>query len=321
MKSILKEESISIDLEKDFSIKNFINITDLNKRLNNESSLIVNNTRINKINGLFYVKSFKNIESITKSFIELNLEINCLLIYIENLMLDKEMIIKKNSDVILFSYIDLLFNYYLLKFSKDKDENNIYLKNISKIIGKKVNIKTNKKKVSGNSWIQSTLLETAIGNLEWVRDGRHPYISHNINKYLNEINAKLVEIPKNYEKNKLEESLLYILKTLNKFEIKNRDFILRFRKIRKIKKDGLFIKSNNTIILDPRDISAFQHELGHFVYENNINFKNEKIIISDLFYNIVKENYIKYKENLKIHKIEDYKENSEIFALYFEKLK
>lgn len=83
----------------------------------------------------------------------------------------------------------------------------------------------------------------------------------------------------------------------------------------------MFIKSANTIIVDPRDISAFQHELGHFIYENKVEFKNEKLISNNLFCKIVKENYIKYKDELKIHKTEDYKENSEVFALYFESLK
>jgi hypothetical protein len=321
MTSILKEDSISIDLSKPFSLKKFVNINDLINKLNTNSSLIINQTRINKVNGLFYVKSFKNIDNILNTFLKLNLEVNSLLVYIENLMLDKEMIIKKPIDVLTFAYIDLLFNYYLLKSTENLDTNNIYLTNISKIIDKKTTIKTKKEKSSGNSWIQSTLMETALGNIEWVRDGRHPYISHKANKYLNEINAKLVEIPKDYELNKLEHSLQEIASILNEFKVEKREFIIRFRKIKKLKKTGLFIVSANTIILDPRATDSFKHELGHYVFENKIPVEvGGNILKFNDFKFIVENNRNAYSSLLNKHKIEDYKENSEIFAYAFESL-
>lgn len=322
MRSILKTDKIVLDIIKPFSIKKFVDYQSLRKKINDNNSLFLNKNRINKINGLYHIKNMKNLNPLLKSFLSLDIEYGKYFKYIEPLMLNKEIIVNKIDDVIFVVYIDLFLNYYILKDKRKKVEDiSNELKRMSETVNLEVILKSSKDSISGGSWKQSTLLETALGSIEWSRDGRKEYISYNANKYLNEINAKLVEIPKNYEKNKLEESLLYILNTLNKFEIKNRDFILRFRKIKKIKREGLFIKSANTIILDPRDISAFQHELGHFVYENNVNFKNGLLISSDLFCNIVKENYIKYKENLKMHKVEDYKESSEIFALYFEGLK
>lgn len=319
MTSILKEDSISIDLSKPFSLKKFVNINDLINKLNTNSSLIINQTRINKVNGLFYVKSFKNIDNILNTFLKLNLEVNSLLVYIENLMMDKEMIIKKPIDVLTFAYIDLLFNYYLLKSTENLDINNIYLTNISKIIDKKTTIKTKKEKSSGNSWIQSTLMETALGNIEWVRDGRHPYISHKANKYLNEINAKLVEIPKDYELNKLEHSLNEISSILKEFKINKRDFIIRFRKIKKLKKTGLFFVSNNTIILDPRETDSFKHEIGHYIFENKLDYYVcENKISHKIFNKIVNDNTDKYINVIKKHPVEQYKLDSEIFAFYFE---
>lgn len=322
MKSILKESKISINLEESFSVKRFIDVTNLTERLKYETSLIINNTRINKVNGLFYVKSFKSIDNLLKSFLELDLESKSIFHYIENIMLDKEIIIKKTADVLIFSYIDLLFNYYLLRSNKNNAEKvDIYLSNISKIIGREVIIKGNNNKFSGNTWTQSTLLETAMGSIEWVRDKTHPYISYNANKYLNEINAKIVEIPKDYDLKKLENSLQDISTILNEFKVNKRDFIIRFRKIRKLKKTGLFIVAANTIVLDPRETDSFKHELGHYIYENKVPVEIHGRLIKDNdFQKIINENCFKYSGLLKKHKIEDYKENSEIFAYSFENL-
>jgi len=322
MKSILKESRLSINLEESFSLKRFIDVTALTKRLNNETSIILNNTRINKVNGLFYVKSFKSIETVLKSFLTLDLEINSILLYVENTMLDKEMIIKKPADVLLFTYIDLLFNYYLLKSNQDnEDAMAIYLSNISKIVNKEVIIKGQKDQVSGSTWVQSTLLQTAIGSIEWIRDKTHPYISYNANKYLNDINAQLVEIPKDYDLQRLEHSLKEIASILNEFKVEKRDFIIRFRKIKKLKKTGLFIVAANTIILDPRETDSFKHELGHYVFENKIPVEvGGNILKFNDFKFIVENNRDIYSGLLTKHKIEDYNENSEIFAYSFEHL-
>ena len=322
MKSILKESRLSINLEESFSLKRFIDVTALTKRLNNETSIILNNTRINKVNGLFYVKSFKSIDTVLKSFLNLDLEINSILLYVENTMLDKEMIIKKPADVLLFTYIDLLFNYYLLKSNQDNEETMaMYLSNISKIVGKEVIIKGQKYQVSGSTWVQSTLLQTAIGSIEWIRDKTHPYISYNANKYLNDINAQLVEIPKEYDLRRLEHSLHEIASILNEFKVEKRDFIIRFRKIKKLKKTGLFIVSANTIILDPRETDSFKHELGHYIFENKIPVEvGGNVLKFNDFKFIVENNRDTYSALLTKHKIEDYNENSEIFAYSFEHL-
>ena len=322
MKSILKESRLSINLEKYFSIKRFVDVSTLTKRLNNETSLIINNTRINKVNGLFYVKSFKTMDNLLKSFLSLDLEISPVLNYVENIMLDKEMIFKKPADVLFFTYIDLFFNYYLLKSNITNPETSeTYLNNISKIVSKEVMIKGNKDHVTSSTWIQSTLLQTAMGSIEWVRDKSHPYISYNVNKYLNEINAKLVEIPKDYDLNRLEHSLQEIASILNEFKVNKRDFIIRFRKIKKLKKTGLFIVAANTIILDPRETESFKHELGHYIFENKVPVEiSGQLLNPNDFNTVINENREKYMGLLEKHRIEDYKENSEIFAYSFEHL-
>lgn len=322
MKSILKETRLSINLEESFSLKRFVDVTGLTKKLNTETSFIINNTRINKINGLFHVKSFKNIDNVLKSFLSLDLELSSILLYVENTMLDKEMILKKPVDVLFFTYIDLFFNYYLLKSNINNVEiSKSYLNNISKIVGKEAIVKGSKEHTTNSTWIQSTLLQTAIGSIEWVRDKSHPYISYNANKYLNEINAKLVEIPKDYDVQKLEYSLQEIASILNEFKVSKRDFTIRFRKIKKLKKTGLFIVAANTIILDPRETASFKHELGHYIFENNVPVEiSGKLLKPNDFKLVINKNRDKYIGLLQKHRIEDYKENSEIFAYFFEHL-
>ena len=322
MKSILKETRLSINLEESFSLKRFVDVLTLTKRLNNETSMIINNTRINKINGLFYVKSFKTMDTLLQAFLKLDLEISPVLNYVENIMLDKEMIIKKTSDVLFFTYIDLFFNYYLLKSNVNHSEiSETHLNNISKIVGKEVIIKGHKDHITSSTWIQSTLLQTAMGSIEWVRDKTHPYISYNANKYLKDINAKLVEIPKDYDLNRLEHSLQDIASILNEFKVNKRDFIIRFRKIKKLKKTGLFIVAANTIILDPRETESFKHELGHYIFENKVPVEiSGRLLKPNDFNMVVNENREKYMGLLQKHRIEGYKENSEIFAYSFEHL-
>lgn len=324
MSSILKEKKISIDLEGSFSIRKFIDTIALKRQIEKQDSLIMNNTRILKKDGLYYVKSFKNLDKLINDFLKLDLEVSSIMNYIEHLMLDKEIIIRKTTDVILFSYIELLFNYHLLKFNyeqSDKGNSDTYLKRISSIVEKEVIIKGNKDKMLGSTWTQSTLLETAMGSIEWVRDKYHPHISNNANRYLNQINAQLVEIPKDYDLKKLESALKEMVSILDDFKIEKREFIIRFRKIKKLKKTGLFIVSANTIILDPRESGSFKHELGHYVYENQIPINIAgKILMPNSFSNVVDKNKAQYAGLLEQHRIEDYKEDSEIFAYSFEKM-
>lgn len=324
MSSILKEKKISLDLESNFSISKFVDTVSIKRKIEQEDSLILNNTRIIKQDGLYYVKSFKNLDKLLNEFLSLKLEVISIVNFIEHLMLDKEIIVRKSSDVLLFSYIELLFIYYILQ-SKYKNAHKtdlyLYLKRITDIVGKQVLIKVSKDKSSGLRWTRSTLLETAMGSIEWVRDKYHPYISDKANLHLNKINARLVEIPKDYDLNKLEYTLKEMSSILDDFKIEKRDFIIRFRKIKKLKKTGLFIVAANTIILDPRESSSFKHELGHYVFENkiSINVSGKSLYPKD-FSKIVDKNKAQYAGLLEQHRIEDYKEDSEVFAYSFEQM-
>lgn len=86
------------------------------------------------------------------------------------------------------------------------------------------------------------------------------------------------------ETKKLKESL----------HIKKFNFNLRFKKLKKIKKYGLYIVEDKTIILDPRHIEHIKHELGHFIYENKIDFQLSNKLISEK----EKENIVREYQNV-----------------------
>jgi len=88
--------------------------------------------------------------------------------------------------------------------------------------------------------------------------------------------------------------------------------------LKKIKKYGLYIVNDKTIILDPRNIEQFKHELGHFIYENKINFQlSNKLINEEERNSIIIEHQNVYSlSNYKNY--ETYNLDSEIFAYWFE---
>ena len=50
----------------------------------------------------------------------------------------------------------------------------------------------------------------------------------------------------------------------------------------------MFVKNANTIILDSRELKSFIHELGHYIYENNLVFNlNHKRIYKKNFDKII----------------------------------
>ena len=130
----------------------------------------------------------------------------------------------------------------------------------------------------------------------------------------------MVEIPFNYNLLNLANFFKELEEFKNNLNIKKFNFILRFKKIKKYKKTGMFVSKANTIILDPRSINTIYHEIGHWIYENKLPFsikgkrifkKNFNKIINNFKDNVSLKNYQKY---------ENYDLKSEIFAVWFENL-
>lgn len=81
----------------------------------------------------------------------------------------------------------------------------------------------------------------------------------------------LIEISKGFDNNKLKDCLKWINKLCYKIT-KNNDitpdmkFNLKIRKIKRTNKKGMYISNQNTLIVDPRYMDSFVHELGHWYH-------------------------------------------------------
>lgn len=172
---------------------------------------------------------------------------------------------------------------------------------------------------------RASLIEPNANAIIWTRIDRQP-ITFNINQLISTINPELIEIPNDYDEKRLLMSLDYMKNILDNLKVNNRDFIIRFKKLGTYKKKGMYIKPSKTIILDAKHVHLFQHELGHYVYEESIPFFYK----GEIYNKKSMENIVKYEKtidtnleyNLKaiIRDDEGYKIDSEIFANWFEKL-
>lgn len=146
--------------------------------------------------------------------------------------------------------------------------------------------------------------------------GNDLLLKQEIINIINKNNIELLEIPFNYKLNKLIIFFRKIDKFIESLNIKKiPEFKIRFKKIRKYKKEGMFI-NKDLIIVDPRNPDVFFHEFGHFIYENKINFSiKEKRYLSKNFEKIIN----KFECDLNQYsKLENYDLNSEKFAVWFE---
>lgn len=172
---------------------------------------------------------------------------------------------------------------------------------------------------------RASLIEPNSNALIWTRKDRQP-IAFNINALISSINPELIEIPDDYDKKRLLNALSYIDMILKDFDIENRDFIIRFKKLGTYKKKGMYIKPSKTIVLDVKHINLFQHELGHFLFEEGISFRyknevyNKKKMEEVVKYQKIIDSKLESKLKNLIKGEEGYKIDSEIFSNWFENL-
>lgn len=131
----------------------------------------------------------------------------------------------------------------------------------------------------------------------------------------------LLEIPKERDVENLTKFLNELAKTKEKLKLKRFDFQLRIKKTKKINKDGIFIVSGNTIIIDPRHPEAVIHELGHYIYENKLSFThNGKRYYYSSFQGLIRKFISGNKTKVARHELEKYSDESEYFSYWFENL-
>lgn len=119
----------------------------------------------------------------------------------------------------------------------------------------------------------------------------------------------LLEIPNSYDVNLLVSFLKQIVDLKDTLTLDGFKFNLRLRRIRHFKKSGMYIANAKTIIIDPRNTKTFTHELGHFLFEENINFQLKEAIEKKPQPAISQP---------KLSKYEKWNKDSEIFAIKFE---
>lgn len=107
--------------------------------------------------------------------------------------------------------------------------------------------------------------------------------SENLDLILKNPLISLLEITKDFENKRLS----VFLKEINKIcdDIKKKYFVpeemkftLKIRKIKRTHKNGMYIAKQNSILLDPRHVECFSHELGHWFhywFRPEITMRNE----------------------------------------------
>lgn len=266
-----------------------------NKKTNPEFFTLIMNNKKHLTTELDYLKnSFSSID-----FNEI------VIYYLIELVILIEL---KNKNI-----IDLksLYKYLTMLDYIPKD----YLDNFKQVVFYKKDIKKNSFKKNIN------ILLTNKNSYEFPRNLSN-LKNNKMLKLINDIDLPLLEIPANKDTEKtiiFLDEMLQLKKILN---LKKWNFSLRIKKTKK-GNDGMYIKSANTIIIDPRHPDALHHELGHYIYENNLAFTyNNKRYYPCFFNNILikfkKTNYNKIL--IKQNSVEDNSNKSEIFAIWFDSL-
>jgi hypothetical protein len=317
MSTILKDEKLKIDFNKTIFLNDFIDSSWVSSVNNN--TIVVNGVTIsfeddfykidhtNKKNDYFSI--IKDYPSLKEKYF-------------------REFYDIKNNDYIetdnkekLFTHVYFdAFLYLEIIHLKIKNKKNYRIEEnkLLSILKDKVGIVKNRYGEQEKSkWNRSDLLQKNANAIEWKRDKKR-FIRPDINDLIESINPLLLEIPGDYDIKKLKECLMSIDNTLKEHTIKKSNFVLRFKKLGLYKKDGMFIKKANTIVVDPRATHTFKHELGHYIYENGIPFNlNSKRIYKHRFQKLSQSTTI---DESYIHTIEDYKVDSEKFAHWFENI-
>lgn len=145
-------------------------------------------------------------------------------------------------------------------------------------------------------------------NADKFISGKNKLLKTEIVSLFRELGIILIEIPQFYNLEALITFLNEIKNLKEKLKIENFSFKLRFKKLKHFKKDGMYIVNDKTIVVDPRKPKAFIHELGHYIFEENIKIEfNLKIIETK-------------SNNIQKSKFETYSKESEFFAYSFEKM-
>ena len=182
--------------------------------------------------------------------------------------------IKHKKKILCYLHLDWILS---LQFLKDSDQENpsileyLQFETGNDAILKKI------RHINGTSSNRSNIY--TLNQDSVIINFLNPLESENINK-LSKNNYSLIlknplisllEISKGFDNNKLKDCLKWINKLCNKINktndiSSNIKFSLKIRKIKRTNKKGMYIANQNTIIVDPRHMDSFAHELGHWYH-------------------------------------------------------
>lgn len=254
-------------------------------------------------NILEYKKNHINIFSSKRTFKKwedmFNFKNIDLLINIEKKILLKKCEIKKESDTYIcipYSYnpindlsileglnnskIEMMKNYMQVDFNTIKeavfyifiDEIVNFLLGLEEVNDYKINSKFSRSSIlenNKNSFFIEYISKEIYTNMEEEEDILNIFRNLKINS---------LELPYDFDKDKSLSTMHHYKNILDKlrFPIRKRNFNLKFKKLGNYKVNGFYCLDTNTILVDPRKIDTFYHEIGHLIYDNNI--KISKII-------------------------------------------
>lgn len=320
-----KENKYIINLSGNVEIEK---ILDVDLILNFDYSttfLKLNNMIINKKENFYFIEKsdcFDKLKLIktVKKIMDHNLLFLKYRGVLTKLQSDKKIITSDEKMVLKYVYYELFILLEIASIKHNKGINYDLEKDlIQKIIGYKYIFSEKRKVKQKKEYVRSKISERGSNVKYWNKLNYSTDLPENIIHLAKKIAMNELELPLKYDENNVVKLLSALDLILNKLEIKNRNFTLRFKKLKHYKKVGLYIKNAKCIIVDPRYTSSLFHELGHFLYETKtvFQYKNEKITQKKKE-KIIEKHKEKYKNNLIIHKIEELNENSEVFAYWFE---
>lgn len=323
--NILKKEKFRINLSKNVPLNKIINIEQILSYDFKNNTIKINGFSISKKGRFFIIKKgrFFNSDKF-KEVYDLAIDYQDIVLKYKNMFLninsDEAIITQNQKELISYIYYDLIILLEIAAKKQQLELNNDQEKEkIKMLLGADLEFSEVKKKKKSKHYVRPNLTERANKSFYWNNNAYSQKIDQEILSIVENINANEIEFPYTYDREKLLKLLTDFNHVLKKLGIKKRDFEIRFKKIGHYKKTGMYIKNAKCIIVDPRFSTSIYHELGHFIYEEKIDFnlhdQHYKAENLNLLTKQQKENYI---EKIRIHRIEGINENSEIFAYWFE---
>lgn len=213
----------------------------------------------------FYLK---NMSQLAKN---LTAEYKSLLI---NMSEGKTFSIKHKKKILCYLHLDWIVS---LQFLKDSDEENASIIEYLQFETGQSSIIKKIKHINGTANNRSNIY--TVNQNSVIINFLNPLESKNLNKLSKENYTfilknpliSFMEISNGFDNNKLKDCLKWINKLCNKVN-KNANvtndikFSLKIRKIKRTNKKGMYISNQNTIIVDPRYMDSFAHELGHWYH-------------------------------------------------------